>query len=52
MDLLTLSCALTPKDCYKAFYIDTICILVEKYYPMDFNEQEKITLHFNFGISC
>ncbi|XP_024634615.1 zinc finger MYM-type protein 1-like [Medicago truncatula] len=25
MDLLTLSCALTPKDSYKAFDVDTIC---------------------------
>jgi hypothetical protein len=46
MDLLTLSCALNPKGNYKAFNIDTICTLVEKYYPMDFNEQEKITLQF------
>jgi hypothetical protein len=38
MDLLTLSCALNPKGSYKAFNIDTICTLVERYYPMDFNE--------------
>jgi len=44
MDLLTLSCVLTPKDSYKAFDVDTICTLVEKYYPMDFNDQEKIHL--------
>jgi len=44
MDLLTLSCALTPKDSYKAFDVDTICTLVDKYYPMDFNDQEKIHL--------
>ncbi|XP_058742040.1 uncharacterized protein LOC131614483 [Vicia villosa] len=41
MDLLTLSCALSPKDEYKAFNIDTICSLVEKYYPIDFRDQEK-----------
>jgi hypothetical protein len=46
MDLLTLSCALNPKGNYKAFNIDTICTLVEKYYPMDFNEQDKIILPF------
>lgn len=46
IDLLTLSCALIPKGSYKAFNTDTISILVEKYYPMDFNEQEKITLQF------
>jgi len=44
MDLLTLSCALTPKDSYKAFDVDTICTLVDKFYPMDFNNQEKIHL--------
>ncbi|XP_058761191.1 uncharacterized protein LOC131634539 [Vicia villosa] len=36
MDLLTFSCSLSPKDGYKAFSIDTICSLVEKYYPIDF----------------
>ncbi|WJX54128.1 hypothetical protein P8452_40048 [Trifolium repens] len=46
MDLLTLSSALVPKDTYKAFNVDHICTLVEKYYPMDFNEQEKINLRF------
>ncbi|XP_045822721.1 zinc finger MYM-type protein 1-like [Trifolium pratense] len=44
MELLTLSSALVPKDTYKAFNIDHICTLVEKYYPVDFNEQEKINL--------
>jgi hypothetical protein len=51
MNLLTLSCALNLKYSYKAFniidtickkkknIIDTICTLVEKYYPMNFNEQ-------------
>jgi len=46
MELLILSSALDPKDAYKAFNIDKICTLVEKYYPMDFNEQEKINLNF------
>jgi hypothetical protein len=44
MELLTLSCALTPKNNYKAFKVETICTLVEKYYPMDFNEQDQILL--------
>ncbi|XP_024626549.1 uncharacterized protein [Medicago truncatula] len=47
MDLLTLSCALSPEDGYKAFDIDTICTLVEKYYPMDFSDKEKINLPFH-----
>ncbi|CAI8591215.1 unnamed protein product [Vicia faba] len=46
IDLLTLSCALSPKDNYKAFNIDTIRTLVEKYHPMDFNEKKKINLKF------
>ena len=46
MDLLTLSSALDPKDAYSSFNIDDICCLVEKYYPLDFTEQEKINLKF------
>ncbi|XP_058740888.1 uncharacterized protein LOC131613191 [Vicia villosa] len=32
------------QDNYRAFNFDTICTLVEKYYPMVFNEQERINL--------
>ena len=46
MELLTLSYALVPKDAYKAFNIDDICTLVNKHYPLDFSEQEKISLKF------
>ncbi|CAH9134491.1 unnamed protein product [Cuscuta epithymum] len=46
MDLLTLSGALDPKDSYKSFNIDDICSLVDKYYPFDFIEQEKVGLRF------
>jgi len=46
MELLILSFALDPKDVYKAFNIDRIWTLVDKYYPIDFNEQEKINLNF------
>lgn len=46
VDLLTLSCALAPKNNYKDFNLDTICTLVEKYCPMDFNEQERNNLQF------
>jgi hypothetical protein len=45
--LLTLGCALSPEDKYKAFGVETICTLVEKYYPMDFSDQEKINLPFH-----
>ncbi|PRQ51924.1 putative HAT dimerization domain, ribonuclease H-like domain-containing protein [Rosa chinensis] len=46
MELLTLGSALEPKNAYKSFNIETICLLVEKYYPLDFTEQEKINLRF------
>jgi hypothetical protein len=46
MELLTLSLALDPNDAYKSFSIDDICKLAEKYYPLDFSEQEKINLRF------
>ncbi|XP_058772250.1 uncharacterized protein LOC131646122 [Vicia villosa] len=46
MNLLTLSCSLSPKDGYKAFSIYTICSLVEKYYPMHFSDQENNNLEF------
>jgi hypothetical protein len=46
MELLILSVALSPKDAYKSFKIDDICNLVEKFYPEDFTEQEKISLRF------
>jgi hypothetical protein len=44
--LLRLSAALSPQDAYKSFKIDDICSLVEKFYPQDFTEQEKIILRF------
>ncbi|XP_074566114.1 uncharacterized protein LOC141822681 [Curcuma longa] len=40
IELLTLSSALDPKDNFKWFDIDKICTLAEKYYPIDFTEQE------------
>jgi len=46
MELLTLSNALVPKDAYKPFNIKDIYTLVNKYYPLDFSEQEKISLKF------
>ena len=46
MKLLTLSSALDAKDVYKSFNIDDFCCLVEKNYPLDFTEQEKVNLKF------
>jgi hypothetical protein len=55
MKLLTLSFTLNLKDAYKFFKIDDICILAEKYYPLDFSEHEKINLiyqlrYFEFNV--
>ncbi|XP_062170960.1 uncharacterized protein LOC133876724 [Alnus glutinosa] len=46
VELLTLSVALRPKDAYKSFEIDDICKLAEKFYPKDFNVQERFCLKF------
>ncbi|XP_017625042.1 uncharacterized protein LOC108468683 [Gossypium arboreum] len=41
VELLTLSIALDPKEFFKLFAIDKICILVNKFNPEDFSQQEK-----------
>lgn len=46
VDLLLLSSALDPKDSYKSFDVDKICLLVSKHYPEDFSTQEKCRLSF------
>jgi hypothetical protein len=43
-DLLTISAALIPKNGFLSFQAKEICRLIEKYYPMDFNQQEMIAL--------
>ncbi|XP_061345948.1 uncharacterized protein LOC133291663 [Gastrolobium bilobum] len=45
MELLSLSSSLDPKDGHKAFNVDDICSLAEKYYPLDFSEHERINLN-------
>ena len=44
IELLKLCSALDPKDAYKSFNVDDICRLVEKYYPLDFFERDRIGL--------
>ncbi|XP_050125732.1 uncharacterized protein LOC126602993 [Malus sylvestris] len=44
MELLILSSALEPREAFKAFNIDHICKLAEKFYSMDFTEKELHTL--------
>ncbi|KAL7124855.1 hypothetical protein ABFS83_14G077000 [Erythranthe nasuta] len=46
VELLTLSLALDPSNSYKSFNVDDICTLVEKYYPEDFTERERLLLKF------
>ncbi|XP_077215547.1 uncharacterized protein LOC143850140 [Tasmannia lanceolata] len=45
-EVLILSSTLDPKDAYKSFKIEDLCNLVEKFYPQDFSEEEKIHLRF------
>ncbi|XP_026444567.1 uncharacterized protein LOC113344893 [Papaver somniferum] len=44
MELLILSSALDPREGQKSFRVDDICRLVDKFYPKDFTEQEKLHL--------
>ncbi|KAL7109055.1 hypothetical protein ACP275_06G151700 [Erythranthe tilingii] len=46
VELLTLSLALDPSNSYKSFNADDICTNVEKYYPEDFTERERLLLKF------
>ncbi|CAJ2662804.1 unnamed protein product [Trifolium pratense] len=46
MELLSLSNSLVPKDIYKSFNKDNICALLNKFYPLDFSDQEKINLRY------
>jgi hypothetical protein len=39
-----LSTALDPRNSYKLFNVEDICLLVDKFYPQDFSDQEKIHL--------
>ncbi|GAV90632.1 LOW QUALITY PROTEIN: Dimer_Tnp_hAT domain-containing protein, partial [Cephalotus follicularis] len=55
VELIILSSALNPKDGYRSFDCDKICNIVEKFYPLDFTEQEKILLkcqlqHYQFYV--
>ncbi|CAL9019916.1 unnamed protein product [Prunus brigantina] len=43
-ELLILGSALDPREVNKSFRIDDICQLVDKFYPQDFEDHEKIGL--------
>lgn len=40
-ELLVLCTSLDPRDSFKSFKIDDICLLPSKFYPSDFSEQER-----------
>jgi hypothetical protein len=46
IELLKLSTTLDPKNNYKLFSVEDICLLVDKFYPEDFSDQEKTHLRF------
>ncbi|KAL4626964.1 hypothetical protein ACB092_05G133700 [Castanea dentata] len=41
MELLMLSSALDPREAYESFRVSDICSLVDKFYPIDFTDDEK-----------
>ncbi|KAG2675774.1 hypothetical protein I3843_12G022500 [Carya illinoinensis] len=47
--ILTLNSVLDPNNAYKSFNIDDIGCLAEKYYSLDFFENEKINLRFQLN---
>ncbi|KAB2025674.1 hypothetical protein ES319_D06G166600v1 [Gossypium barbadense] len=46
VELLTLTIALDPNEFFKLFDIDKICILVNKFYPEYFSQQERERLSY------
>jgi len=46
IELFKLSATLDPKNNYKLFSVEDICLLVDKFYPKDFSDQEKTHLRF------
>lgn len=49
-ELLILSNSLNPIGSYKHFNIDNIYVLVEKYYPEDFSNDDKFQLRFELQL--
>ncbi|XP_026451209.1 uncharacterized protein LOC113351439 [Papaver somniferum] len=44
MELLFLCSCLDPRESFKAFHVENLCTLAEKFYPLDFSRQEVHTL--------
>jgi hypothetical protein len=49
LDLLSASLNLIPKSGFTSFQASEICKLIEKYYPADFNQQERIGLEYQLN---
>ena len=54
-ELLVLCTSLDPRDSFRSFKIDDICLLASKFYPADFSEQERNNLrhqlqHYEFDV--
>lgn len=45
-ELLILCTSLDPRNSYRSFKIDNVCLLATKFYPSDFSEQERINLRY------
>lgn len=50
MELLILSAALDPRDSFRRFKIEDICMLTEKFYPADFSNQDIHILRISWSI--
>ena len=48
IELLKLSTTLDPKNNYKLFSVEDICLLVDKFYPENFSDKEKNHLRFQW----
>jgi hypothetical protein len=48
IELLKLSTTLDPKNSYKLFNVEDICLLVDKFYPENFSDKEKNHLRFQW----
>ncbi|XP_026399648.1 uncharacterized protein LOC113295535 [Papaver somniferum] len=44
MELLVLSSSMDPREAHEALNIDNICNLVDKFYPEDFSDYDKLNL--------
>jgi hypothetical protein len=47
--LLSISVTLIPKNRFASFSASDICKMVEKYYPADFNQQERLGLEYQLN---